>query len=138
MKLPLNDAKTYQLLSKGDTIGVFQLESEGIKNLLRKMKPSKFEDISAVLALYRPGAMQNIDEYIKRKNDASLIEYPHEKLIPYLKETYGLMIYQEQVMQCAQVIGGFTLAQADNLRKLCLKRKLKSCNLIKSSLFKVL
>lgn len=125
MKLPLNDAKTYQLLSKGDTIGVFQLESEGIKNLLRKMKPSKFEDISAVLALYRPGAMQNIDEYIKRKNDASLIEYPHEKLIPYLKETYGLMIYQEQVMQCAQVIGGFTLAQADNLRKAMSKKKVE-------------
>lgn len=131
LKLPLNDSKTYQLLSRGDTIGIFQLESEGIKNLLRKMKPSKFEDISAVLALYRPGAMANIDAYIERKNNPSMVTYPHEKLKPYLSETYGLMIYQEQVMQTAQVIAGFTLAQADNLRKAMSKKNPEVMNSFK-------
>lgn len=122
LHLPLNDSKTYDLLARGDTIGIFQLESEGIKNLLRKMQPTKFEDISAVLALYRPGAMQNIDLYIERKNNLSSITYPDDSLVPYLQETYGLMIYQEQVMQTAQVIAGFSLAQADNLRKAMSKK----------------
>ncbi len=122
LKLPLNDAKTYQLLSAGDTIGVFQLESSGIRQLIRKLKPSCFEDISAVLALYRPGPMQNTDLYIERKNDPSKVVYPHPKMEPILKETYGILIYQEQIMQTAVEIAGFTMAQADFLRKAMSKK----------------
>ena len=124
MKINLKDAKTYQLLSFGNTLGVFQLESSGITSLLQKIQPNKFEDISVVLALYRPGAMQHIDTYIERKKDSSKVVYPHPLLEPILKETYGIMIYQEQVMQTAQVIGGFSLAQADTLRKAMSKKKL--------------
>lgn len=124
MKINLKDAKTYQLLSLGNTLGVFQLESSGITSLLQKIQPNKFEDISVVLALYRPGAMQHIDTYIERKKDPSKVVYPHPLLEPILKETYGIMIYQEQVMQTAQVIGGFSLAQADTLRKAMSKKKL--------------
>lgn len=124
MKINLKDAKTYQLLSFGNTLGVFQLESSGITSLLQKIQPNKFEDISVVLALYRPGAMQHIDTYIERKKDPSKVVYPHPLLEPILKETYGIMIYQEQVMQTAQVIGGFSLAQADTLRKAMSKKKL--------------
>ena len=124
MKINLKDAKTYQLLSFGNTLGVFQLESSGITSLLQKIQPNKFEDISVVLALYRPGAMQHINTYIERKKDPSKVVYPHPLLEPILKETYGIMIYQEQVMQTAQVIGGFSLAQADTLRKAMSKKKL--------------
>lgn len=124
MKINLKDAKTYQLLAKGNTLGVFQLESSGITTLLQKIEPTKFEDISVVLALYRPGAMQHIDTFIERKKDPSKIVYPHPLLEPILKETYGIMIYQEQVMQTAQVIAGFSLAQADILRKAMSKKKL--------------
>ena len=122
MKLNLKDVKTYQLLSSGDTLGVFQLESSGITQLLMKMKPTKFEDISTVLALYRPGAMQHIQDYLERRQDSSKIHYLHPMLEPILKDTYGIMIYQEQVMKVAQVIGGFTLAQADLLRKAMSKK----------------
>ncbi len=124
MKINLKDAKTYQLLAMGNTLGVFQLESSGITALLQKIQPNKFEDISVVLALYRPGAMQHIDTYIERKKDPTKVVYPHPLLEPVLKETYGIMIYQEQVMQTAQVIGGFSLAQADTLRKAMSKKKL--------------
>ena len=124
MKINLKDAKTYQLLAMGNTLGVFQLESSGITALLQKIQPNKFEDISVVLALYRPGAMQHIDTYIERKKDPTKVVYPHPLLEPVLKETYGIMIYQEQVMQAAQVIGGFSLAQADTLRKAMSKKKL--------------
>lgn len=117
LKLPLNDSRTFQLLARGDTIGIFQLESQGIKKLLQEMKPNKFEDICAVLALYRPGPMKNISLYIERKNDPTKIEYPDPRLKPILQETYGIMVYQEQIMQCATVIGGFTLTEADDLRK---------------------
>ncbi|MGM9947394.1 DNA polymerase III subunit alpha [Floccifex sp.] len=121
-RIPLNDSKTFQLLSHADTVGVFQLESQGIKQVLLKLKPNKFEDICAVLALYRPGPMHNIDEYIQRKNDPSKIEYLHPLLKPILKDTYGIMLYQEQIMQIAQVIGQFSLAQADTLRKAMSKK----------------
>ena len=124
MKINLKDAKTYQLLAMGNTLGVFQLESSGITALLQKIQPNKFEDISVVLALYRPGAMQHIDTYIERKKNPTKVVYPHPLLEPVLKETYGIMIYQEQVMQTAQVIGGFSLAQADTLRKAMSKKKL--------------
>ncbi len=122
MKIHLKDAKTYQLLTNGDTLGVFQLESSGITQLLMKMKPAKFEDISTVLALYRPGAMQHIQEYLDRRKDPSKIQYLHPLLEPILKDTYGIMIYQEQVMKIAQVIGGFSLAQSDILRKAMSKK----------------
>lgn len=122
MKLNMKDAKTYSLLAKGNTLGIFQLESSGITSLLMKMKPTKFEDISVVLALYRPGAMAHIDTYIERKEDPSKVTYLHPKLEPVLKETYGIMIYQEQVMQTAQVIAGFSLGQADILRKAMSKK----------------
>lgn len=123
LKLPLNDQKTYRLLSKADTTGVFQLESQGIRALLKRMKPSRFEEICAVLALYRPGAMQNIDAYIQRKEHPKQIEYPHPLTQDILKETYGLIIYQEQVMQIATKVGGLSLAQADSLRKAMSKKK---------------
>lgn len=122
MKIHLKDAKTYQLLANGDTLGVFQLESGGITQLLMKMKPTKFEDISTVLALYRPGAMQHIQEYLDRRKDPRKIQYLHPLLEPILKDTYGIMIYQEQVMKIAQVIGGFSLAQSDILRKAMSKK----------------
>lgn len=122
LKIPLNDSKTYKLLSNGDTIGVFQLESDGIRQVLIKMQPNKFEDICAILALYRPGPMHNIDEYIERKKDPSKIKYLHPLLEPILKDTYGIMLYQEQIMQCTQVIANFSLAQADSLRKAMSKK----------------
>lgn len=122
IKINLKDAKTYQLLSFGNTLGVFQLESSGITSLLQKIQPNKFEDISVVLALYRPGAMQHIDTYIERKEDPSKVVYPHPLLEPILKETYGIMIYQEQVMQTAQVIGGFSWHKQILQERLCRKR----------------
>lgn len=123
-KIPLNDVRTYQLLAHADTVGIFQLESEGIKSLLRKMQPRCFEDISAVLALYRPGPMENIPVYLERRKHPETVQYMHPLLEPILKETYGIMVYQEQIMKIAQVVGGFTLAQADNLRKAMSKKKM--------------
>ena len=124
LKLPLNDAKTYQLFSKGDTMGVFQLESEGIRKLLIQMQPKRFEDIAAVLALYRPGPMQNISIYLENRKDPRKIHYLDPRLEPILKDTYGIIVYQEQIMQIAQTIGGFRLAEADNLRKAMGKKKM--------------
>ncbi len=133
LKIPLNDQRTYQLLSRADTLGVFQLESHGIQSLLRKMKPSRFEDICAVLALYRPSAMQNIDLYIERKEDPSKVVYPHPLTKPILEETYGIMIYQEQVMQIATAVGGLSLSQADSLRKAMSKKKQKEMDSYKET-----
>ncbi len=129
LQIPLNDSKTYQLLSKGDTLGVFQLESEGIISLLKRIQAKSFEDICAVLALYRPAAMEHIDEYLENRKDPSSIRYVDSRLEPILKETYGIMLYQEQAMQIAQRMGGFTLAQADSLRKAMGK---KDMNVMKS------
>lgn len=125
LKIPMNDARTYQLLSRADSIGIFQLESEGIRNVLKKMKPRCFEDICAVLALFRPGPAQNIDVYIQRREHPEMIRYPDQRLEPILKETYGIIVYQEQIMQIAQVIGGFQLSQADSLRKAMSKKDKK-------------
>ena len=122
LQIPLNDRRTYQLLSRADTLGVFQLESQGIMQLLKKMQPQCFEDICAVLALYRPGPMKNIDTYLDKRAHPETIEYPDRRLEPILKETYGIILYQEQIMQIAQVIGGFTLSQADTLRKAMSKK----------------
>ncbi len=116
-KLPLDDKKTFELLARGDGSGVFQLEGNGMRDVLRKMKPDRFEDIIAVVALYRPGPMENIPSYIKRKHGEEQPDYLHPMLEGILKETHGIMIYQEQVMQIAQVLSGYTLGGADLLRR---------------------
>lgn len=121
--IPLNDAKTYELLSRGDTAGVFQLESGGMRSVLRELKPARFEEIIAVVALYRPGPMEQIPTYIQNKHSDKSIEYPHPDLVPVLEETYGVMVYQEQIMQVASIIAGFTLGQADVLRRAIGKKK---------------
>jgi len=123
-EFPLDDKKTYELLSKGETIGVFQLESEGMRNLLKDIQPQKFEDIIAVLALFRPGPMKSgmVKEYIERKKDPSKIKYDHPLLEPILKSTYGVILYQEQVMQIAHKLANFTMGEADVLRKAMSKK----------------
>ena len=108
---------SYELLAKADTVGVFQLESTGMRESLKRLKPDRFEDIIAMVALYRPGPMDNIPTYINRKHGDEPIEYPHEMIKPILEETYGVIIYQEQVIQIAQVMGGYSLGQADLLRR---------------------
>jgi len=115
--IPLDDSKTLELLQKGETTGVFQLESAGMKRYLQELKPSNFEDIIAMVALYRPGPMELIPEYIARKHGRKSIEYLHPKLESILRNTYGICIYQEQLMQIAQKLAGFSLAEADTLRK---------------------
>ena len=115
--IPLDDAKTYDMLAEGDTVGVFQLESSGMRDVLRGLKPDRFEDIIAVVALYRPGPMENIPTYISRKHEREPVEYMHPLLEPILSETYGIMIYQEQVQQAARDLAGYTLGGADILRR---------------------
>lgn len=122
MKIPLDDKKSYDLLCQCDTIGIFQLESEGIKNLIRQLQPREFEDIVATIALFRPGPMENIPEYLRRKKNPQYIDYIHPSLKPILENTYGIMIYQEQIMQISQKMAGFSLAKADNLRKAISKK----------------
>ncbi len=107
----------YELLARAETIGVFQLESTGMREALKPLRPDRFEDIIAMVALYRPGPMDNIPTYINRKHGEEPIEYPHAMLEPILKETHGVIIYQEQVIQIAQVMGGYSLGQADLLRR---------------------
>jgi DNA polymerase-3 subunit alpha len=116
-RLPLDDAPTYELLARGDTVGVFQLEGVGMRDALRKLKPDRFEDIIAIVALYRPGPMDNIDSYVNRKHGREQPDYLHQLIRPILEETYGVIIYQEQVMQIAQTLSGFSLGEADLLRR---------------------
>lgn len=117
--IPLDDQKVYQMLAKGDTAGVFQLESSGMRSLIQQMKPGQIEDIIALLALYRPGPLGSgmVEDFVKRKQGQLPIEYLHPLLEPILKETYGIFVYQEQIMRCAQELAGFTLGQADLLRR---------------------
>lgn len=117
LQIDLKDKKTFEMMSAGGTTGVFQLESAGMKDVLRKMKPDRFEEIIALVALYRPGPMDNIDGYIQVKNGEVEPDYMHPKLQPILEETFGYMIYQEQVMQAAQILAGYTLGGADLLRR---------------------
>ncbi len=117
LKVPLDDQKTYRLLTEGKTVGVFQLEGSGMRDTLRRMKPDKFEHIIALVALYRPGPMDNIPRFIEIKDGRVEADYMHPKLQPYLEETYGIMVYQEQVMQAAQALSGYTLGGADLLRR---------------------
>jgi len=116
-QVPFDDPATFELLQKGDTVGVFQLEGQGMRDALRKLKPDRFEDIIAIVALYRPGPMDNIDSYMNRKHGREGIESLHDTIAPILSETYGVIIYQEQVMQIAQVLSGFSLGEADLLRR---------------------
>lgn len=116
-RIPLDDAKTFNMLRQVDCVGIFQLESGGMKDVIRKLQPDKIEDIIALVALYRPGPMDDIPKYIACKHGIEPITYLDDKLKPILEETYGVMVYQEQVMQIAQVIGGYTLGQADILRR---------------------
>jgi DNA polymerase-3 subunit alpha len=115
--IPIDDKKTYQLLQKGETIGVFQLESSGMQRYLKQLKPTEFEDIIAMGALYRPGPMQLIPDYINGKNKRKRVEYLHPKLKPILESTYSIPVYQEQIMKIVQELAGFTLSEADVLRK---------------------
>ena len=124
-KLEFNNNDVYKLFSKGHTIGVFQFESSGMREYLKKLKPSVIEDLIAMNALYRPGPMQNIDDFISRKHGRKKIVYPHPLMEPILKETYGIIVYQEQVMQIAHEIAGFTLAEADIMRR-AMGKKIKA------------
>jgi len=117
LALPLDDPKSYELLAKADTAGVFQLESTGMRESLKRLKPDRFEDIIAMVALYRPGPMDNIPTYINRKHKEEPVDFLHPMLEGILKETYGVIIYQEQVMQIAQVMAGYSLGDADLLRR---------------------
>jgi DNA polymerase III subunit alpha len=114
---PVNDPAVYDLLQRGDTVGVFQLESEGMRRTLSAVKPTNFGDIIALVSLYRPGPMDNIPMFGRRKNGEEGIEFPHPLLGPILNETYGIFVYQEQVMQAAQILAGYTLGGADLLRR---------------------
>jgi len=123
--IPEDDAATYALLQQGDALGVFQLESSGMRDLLTRLKPSDMNDMVALVALYRPGPLQSgmTDDYVDRKHDKSLVDYPLLVLKPILEETYGTIIYQEQVMQIAQVMAGYSLGEADLLRRAMGKKK---------------
>ncbi len=124
-KLPLDDRPTYELIARGETQGIFQLESSGMRELLTRLKPDTFEDVIAVLALYRPGPLGSgmVDMFVDRKHGKAKTEYPHEATKPVLEATYGVIVYQEQVMQISAVIGGFSMTEADNLRKAMGKKK---------------
>src|ERR1700686_1266575 len=124
-RLPLDDAKSYAMLAKGDVVGVFQVESQGMRRALVDMRPDRFEDIIALVALYRPGPMANIPTYCARKHGDEEPEYLHPMLEPILKETFGVIIYQEQVMQIAQVMAGYSLGDADLLRR-AMGKKIRS------------
>lgn len=135
-QLALEDEDTYQLLQRGDTTGVFQLESAGMKRYLRDLKPSSFDDIIAMVALYRPGPMQFIDSFIRRKHGSEAISYLHPKFEASLKSTYGILVYQEQFMQISKDFAGFTGGQADTLRKAVGKKKIDLMRKVKDDFIK--
>ncbi|UCD55813.1 MAG: DNA polymerase III subunit alpha [Candidatus Omnitrophota bacterium] len=123
-KIPLDDKKTFELLIRAESIGIFQLESSGMRDLLKKLKPEKFEEIIAILALFRPGPMGSgmLDDFIRRKHKRSKIKYDHPLLESILRETYGIIVFQEQIMRIASDLAGFSLAEADNLRRAISKK----------------
>jgi len=123
--IPLDDPKTYELLARAEAVGIFQLESAGMRRALLDMKPDRFEDIIALVALYRPGPMANIPTYCARKHKQEQPDYIHPKLEPILRETFGVIVYQEQVMQAAQILAGYSLGQADLLRR-AMGKKIRS------------
>jgi DNA polymerase-3 subunit alpha len=130
--LPLDDLKTYEMLATGHAIGVFQLEGQGMRDTLRKLRPNTIDDIIALISLYRPGPMENIDVYVDRKFGRAQPDMLHPSLEPILKETYGVIIYQEQVMQIAQVLSGYSLGEADLLRRAMGKKKKEEMDLQKA------
>jgi DNA polymerase-3 subunit alpha len=121
--ISFEDPKTFELYQKGETVGTFQFESPGMRQYLKDLKPSSLEDLIAMNALYRPGPMEFIPVFIKRKLGLEAVNYPHPLLEDILKDTYGIMVYQEQIMQAAQVIGGYSLGKADVLRRAMGKKK---------------
>src|SRR5262249_8051546 len=124
-EIPLDDPATFELMARGDTAGVFQMESSGFPDMVTKLKPSRFEDVIAAGALYRPGPLDSgmVDVFINRKHGREKVAYPHPALEPVLKDTYGVIVYQEQVMQISQVLGGYSLGRADLLRRAMGKKK---------------
>ncbi len=124
-EIDLEDTKTYELFQRGDMIGIFQFESDGMRKFLKELKPTNLEDLIAMNALYRPGPMDNIPSFIKRKHGEEVVTYPHEWLEEILKPTNGIMVYQEQIMQTAQIMADYTLGKADMLRRAMGKKKLK-------------
>jgi len=122
-KIPLDDPKAFELLGRGDTTGIFQLESAGMRRYIQELKPTSVRDLAAMVALYRPGPMAHIPTFIRAKHGLEKIQYPHERLKPILEETYGVIVYQDQVMRIAQAIAGYTLGQADILRRAMGKKK---------------
>lgn len=121
--IPLNDAKTFEIFQKADTDNIFQFESNGMKNFLKNLAPSRFDDLIAANALFRPGPMQNIDEYVARRHGKKQITYLHKDLEPILKSTYGIIIYQEQIMQILSLMAGYSFAEADLIRRAMSKKK---------------
>src|SRR3989344_2496848 len=126
--IPLDDSEVFKLLSQGNTVGVFQLEGQGMTNWLKQLKPKRFEDIAAMIALFRPGPMELIPDYIARHHGKKTVIYLHPRLKPILEETYGIMIYQEQLMEVAKELAGFTMPEADILRKAVGKKIKKLLN----------
>ena len=126
--IPLDDAETYKMLSKGETVGVFQLESQGMINLVKRLKPDVFEDLGALVALFRPGPLGSgmVDDFVARKHGLQEISYAHPLLEPVLKDTYGTIVYQEQIMQVFQVLADYSLGQADQVRRMMGKKDLKT------------
>jgi DNA polymerase-3 subunit alpha len=133
--LPLDDPKTYEMMSRGDSVGVFQFESEGMREALRKVKPTEFEDLVALNALYRPGAMRHIDTYARNKRNPDAISYIDERLRPITEATYGVILYQEQSMQIAKSVAGFSGAEADDLRKAIGKKNREAMAALKERFF---
>lgn len=131
-EISLEDKNTFKLLQNVDTSGIFQLDSSGMKNLLSKVNVSTFMEIVDTIALFRPGPMENIPLYLERKNDKSKVEYPHNNLIPILKDTFGIMIYQEQIMQITQLMAGFSLGKADILRRAMSKKDPEKLNSLRN------
>ncbi|MDD3435913.1 MAG: DNA polymerase III subunit alpha [Candidatus Gastranaerophilales bacterium] len=126
-QIPLDDKKTYKMLTKGETSGVFQLESSGMRKLVRELKHSVFEDLGALVALFRPGPLESgmVEDFVERKHGRQTITYAHPSLEPILKDTYGTIVYQEQIMQIFQTLAGYSLGQADMVRRMMGKKKLK-------------
>lgn len=118
--IPLDDKPTYDMLVRGETVGVFQLESSGMTSLVKKLKPDVFEDLGALVALFRPGPLGSgmVDDFVERKHGRQAITYAHPRLEPILKDTYGTMVYQEQIMQIFQIMADYSLGQADQVRRM--------------------
>lgn len=135
MNIPLNDSKTYQVFANANTLGVFQFESEGMKKLLRRMKPKNINEVAMAMAIYRPGPMEHIDDFIEQIHHPEKIHYASNDLKRILQPTYGIMIYQEQIMQTAQSVAGFTLGRADILRRGISKKKSQEVENMKADFF---